>query len=423
MNEGVRLQQNAVTPAPRFGLTRPRPSWTLPDARTEPEPADVGSKAEPAQQGHSLAQVPITADAAELAPDVPAARRFLPLLPGRSQPREPRPLSPFVLPQATRTAAPAPRLDATPQVIQRQVDLDEFNSRLGEDEQLSNETLGRLKEIQALLKDPKAVHQALGSLEESAERYSSHWAFGNASPTQALDAALQDTESQWMNPGRVKVTSDEIVRQEPKQLGQKKSEESYPIAQGGGTMPPETFVDKALSPMAPLKDVGAGPHHGEYAHRLQWQIIHHHLNDKFNRERSEGPKSGSELQHLYTLMSNPKRVIDHPLGLQEKGGDPVRISLWDAVLDARGEWTAGKHDGKPNQDVGQMYGDVGFAAPGLLTGALTDRSRSPVLKNYDTYLKGQLNPDHPEHAGSWAQDFPTISDAVTSRKLKRMQKK
>ena len=313
-------------------------------------------------------------------------------------------------PATGRESSPAGR--PAPGIVQRVVDLDDFNERLPEHVQLSKETLSRLQEIQQLLADPARVQAALKALEESASGKMQLPGVAGK-PTRALNAALQDVESEWMNPGRVKLEKGKITRQGPKEYSQASKPQAstlYTRSTSGAQLPPDEMVDKAVLPLAGLKDVGAAVSHGEYPHRLQWQIIYHHLNEKFNKERSEGPGSGSELRHLYLMMSNPERVIDHPLGLQY-GDGPAQISLWDAVLDAQGSWTVGKFGKDTIPELKEMYQDARFAAPALLTAVLTDRKRSNVLKNYDETLKGM----------SWVGQLPIISKAVTDRKLKRQQ--
>ncbi|MFL6234599.1 MAG: LirA/MavJ family T4SS effector [Thermoanaerobaculia bacterium] len=261
-------------------------------------------------------------------------------------------------------------------------------------ETLSNQTLGELEDIQDLLKDRKRVKQALAHLESQMEKYIEDGETVNS----ALNLALQEEEHQWMNPGRIKVAKDSaITRQDPKKTrGKSQGFMRFPGTGGNsGELPPSDFVSRALVPLRALKDVGAVPAHGEYAHRLQWYIISFHFREKLSAE---------ELRHLYLMMGSSSRVIKHPT-------EEASISLWDAVLDVRGAWAMA--EGK----TGELYGgseEVGFAVPGFLTGILTDDTtyaKAKVSASYDkNYLKGKR----------WSKRFPNLATAVTKRKLKRL---
>ncbi|MFL6264381.1 MAG: LirA/MavJ family T4SS effector [Thermoanaerobaculia bacterium] len=260
-------------------------------------------------------------------------------------------------------------------------------------ETLSNRTLGELEAIQDLLKDKGRVQEALANLESQMEKYIEDGETVNS----ALNLALQEEEHQWMNPGRIKVAKDSaITRQDPKKTrGKSHGFTRFPGTGGNGELPPSDFVSRALVPLRALKDVGAVPAHGEYAHRLQWYIISFHFREKL---------SADELRHLYLMMGSSSRVIQHPT--QE-----ARISLWDAVLDVRGAWAMDKGE------TGELYEGpegVGFAVPGFLTGVLTIDDLGPkakVLKSYD---------DNFLHGERWSKSFPNLATAVTRRKLKRL---
>ena len=213
----------------------------------------------------------------------------------------------------------------------------------------------------------------------------------------ALNLALQDEESRWMNPGRIRVAADSaITRQDPKATrGRSQGVERFPGTGGGGPLPVATFISRALVPLRALKDVGAGTAHGEYAHRLQWYIISFWFRVNFTAD---------ELRHLYLIMGSPNWVIPPSY----VGGET--ISLWDAVLDVRGAWAT---SGGP---TGALYGgvdEVGFAVPGLLTGILTDDQlygEAKVPASYERFLRKER----------WSDDLPHLSAAVTWRKLKRL---
>lgn len=306
----------------------------------------------------------------------------------------PRPLPPSRSTPAIRPASP-PRLQAKQGTVQAKFPLRTFYDGL------PDKILRELEAIQNLLADQGRVKLALSYLDSQVQEYLGEQGVqeGNSgrdgeSVTAALNLALQDEEQRWMGSGRIKVSGDSaIILQDPKSTGGKStgSEVSPPRESGKGPLPVKDFVEKTLAPVRALKDIGAGVHHGEYAHRLQWYIISYWFRVNFGAE---------SLRRLYQLMGSQDLVIEHPT-------EKATISLWDAVLDVRGAWALSS--GK----TGELYENVGFAVPGFLTGILTDDETHPsakVLKSYEGYLKNQR----------WSDDLPYLSAAVTWRKVKRV---
>jgi hypothetical protein len=361
----------------------PRATAPLPTARVPARASHVPAPALP-RPGAVRPSPPALQARAPISPALPAARTVAPPAARRvaPSPTPPRPAGKSV----PKAVPPDPRRRA--QTLQAK-----FPLRTHFGHALSNRTLRELEAIQDLLKDRTRVKRALDYLESQIVEYVE----AGESVKSALNLALQDEESRWMNPGRIKVATDSaITRQDPKATGgNSQGVARFPGTGGGGPLPPATFVSRALVPLRALKDVGAGTAHGEYAHRLQWYIISFWFRVNF---------TGDELRHLYLIMGSPNFVIAHPTA----GGQ--FISLWDAVLDVRGAWAT---DMGP---TGALYGgvdEVGFAVPGFLTGILTDdqlHGGAKVLTSYERFLHGER----------WSDALPHLSAAVTWRKLKRI---
>ncbi|RKG70986.1 hypothetical protein D7V80_03435 [Corallococcus sp. CA054B] len=211
-----------------------------------------------------------------------------------------------------------------------------------------------MRRIQELLRDEEEVQTYLKRLEDAIARCPGGKG-GKTTPTAKLSLVLEDTEKRWMRSGVDRLSPEE------------------------GVVEVINFLVDHLWQRRALKDVGAGPQHGEHSHRIQWYIIFHYF-------RSKGAPISS-IQDLYDTMVSPTHTATNMVGIQ--------VSLWDSVLDVRFSWLNGRHDAKPVPGLSEIYGDVKYASPVFLNEALT-RPESKLIELY-----------------------PRLSAALTHRRLKR----
>lgn len=221
------------------------------------------------------------------------------------------------------------------------------------------------KRIQELLQNEEKVLHYLKKLDQEMRQLYVGKSEKNT-PTSKLSKALADTEVRWMGLGIVK------------------------ILPGQGVVDVHEFLKQYIMQRLALKDIGAGPQHGEYTHRIQWYIIYHYIRGIAGMV-GEHYSADRLLHPLYDEMANPRHVSRNIVG--------VKVSLWDSVLDVRYSWTQGKHERSSNSDLQKIYGDVKYASAPILNDALTKTH------------------------GLFIEKCPNLHEALLSRRKKREEQK
>ena len=222
--------------------------------------------------------------------------------------------------------------------IQRVVYLERLHPKVG------YASLFWCKRVQELLKDEDKVLSLLTELEKEIEQAMSGKG-GKTTLTSKLSQVLVNTEAHWMNKGVIKLLPDQ------------------------GIVEVYDFLEQHMKQRKALKDVAAGPQHGEYTHRIQWYMIYHFM------KKIVGLRARDLAQPLYDEMVNPRHVSKNIIG--------QRVSLWDSVLDVRLSWTKGQKslaDKEVNAELRKVYEDVLYASAPILNDALTKTNQKFIQK-------------------------------------------
>jgi len=184
--------------------------------------------------------------------------------------------------------------------------------------------------------------------------------------TRALDVALQETETRWMKPGRIKIGEEDeegntlLTHQRWNAHTRKwETERTESVSTGHQGLSAPQFTQHVLKHRKAFKDVGAPKPHGEYAHRIQWYCIYHHFVER-------GPWDLDDIRDLWKVLANQNLVQGNVVG--------VLVSLWDSVLDIRGTWSRGEHPDidEPKKELLRAdYEGAQHAVAVNLTGSLT----------------------------------------------------